>query len=64
MLRLLRKAVRIVKNAAVKRFHKAQNSKFRSKDYRLYVYGHTARMLAELPYANSSIALDLKLTKA
>jgi hypothetical protein len=52
------------KNAAVQRFHKAQNSKFRSKDHRLYVYGHTARMLAELPYANSSIALDLKLAKA
>jgi hypothetical protein len=28
------------------------------------VYGHTARMLAELPYTNSSIALDLKLAKA
>jgi hypothetical protein len=65
MLRLLRTAARIVKkNAAVQRFHNAQNSKFCSKDHRLYVYGHTARMLAELPYTNSLIALDLKRAKA
>jgi hypothetical protein len=32
--------------------------------YRLYVYGYTARMLAELLYSNSLVALDRKLTKA
>lgn len=48
--------------------HKIPNAVVKSKQdgniHRLFVYGYTARMLAELLYANCSIALDRKLSKA
>jgi hypothetical protein len=48
--------------------HKVPGSEVKIKQdkniHRLFIYGYTARMLAELLYANCSVALDRKLAKA